>query len=220
MLNYENIGDVAVIKIDDGKANAIGHNFVDAVNDSLDCARENAKSVLLLGRTGIFSAGFDLKELAKGDAEKLALVAKGANLLLRIFQHPQPVVAACEGHAIAGGALLLLAADTRIGIDGDYKIGLNETAIGRALPTFGTQLSIARLSPSFQTKAVIQGQMLNPTEAKAAGFLDQTTNVDDLYQVALNQATELATLPADAYTTNKLAMRQPYIQAIKASLSN
>ena len=219
MLNYQLEGDVALIGLDDGKANAVSHAFIDGLNDGLDRALKDSKAALITGRAGVFSAGFDLKEFDKGPDATTALVNKGANLLLRIFSHPQPVVIGCAGHAVAAGAFMLLAADTRVGVTGDFKIGLNETAIGMTLPMFGLQLADARLSKRHQTAATVQAQLFNPEQAQDAGFLDQVVNADELASTALQTATTLAALPAEAYAANKLAVRQTHIQAIKASLA-
>ncbi len=218
MLNYSQVGDVSVLNLDDGKANAVGHNFIDAVNEGLDKALQDSRGVLISGREGVFSAGFDLKEFEKGPDATTALVGRGAEMLLRLFCHPQPVVAACAGHAVAAGAFTLLASDTRLGAAGDFKIGLNETAIGMSLPVFGVQLAIARLSKRHQTAAVVQARMLSPEAARDAGFLDEVVAPDRLLDHAMGVASELAALPGDAYAANKLAVRQPYIQAIRASL--
>ena len=106
MLDYQMHGDVAVLTMDDGKANAVSHAYIDALSEGLDRAEEQAKAIVLLGRAGVFSAGFDLKEIGKGPAESKALVDRGAALLFRLFTFPMPVVAASAGHAIAAGALL------------------------------------------------------------------------------------------------------------------
>ena len=97
MLDYRVEQDVAIIGLDDGKANAVGHRFVDALNQGMDQALQDAKAILITGRPGVFSAGFDLKEFKNGPEATTALVNKGAHLLLRVFTHPQPVVAACGG---------------------------------------------------------------------------------------------------------------------------
>ena len=218
MLNYKLVGKVAVLGLDDGKANAVGHTFINSVNEGLDRAEAEATCVLLTGRPGVFSAGFDLKEFDKGPEATNALVNQGANMLLRLFQHPQPVVVACAGHAVAAGAFTLLASDVRLGVQGDFKIGLNETAIGMTLPIFGIQLAQARLSKRWQTRCAVQGELLNPDEAMAAGFLDELVDTDSLFDTALTRASALAELPTGAYAGNKQLMREPFIQAIKASL--
>ena len=218
MSSYSQEGDVAVITLDDGKANAVGHAFVDHVNEGLSQANADANAVVLTGRAGMFSAGFDLKEFEKGHEATLALVDKGAHLLLRVFSHPQPVVVACSGHAVAAGALMLLAADSRLGAAGEFRIGLNETAIGMTLPVFALELAKARLSKRYQTAAVIQAELYDPTGARDVGYLDEVVEPDALLERALESAASLAQMPHDAYAGNKLAIREASIAAIRASL--
>jgi enoyl-CoA hydratase len=219
MLEFSKDGDVAVLAFDDGKANVVGHDFIDAMNEGLDRAAAEAGAVIVVGRPGRFSAGFDLSELQKGADASAALVGRGAQMLLRMFTHPQPVVAACTGHAIAAGALLLLACDTRIGVAGDFKIGLNETAIGMALPVFGLELAKARLSKRRLTAAVVQSEIYDPTAAMDAGFLDEVVDSADLLDAAKARAAVLAGYPSGAYANNKLAVRSEVASTIRASLT-
>ena len=219
MLNYELVDKVAVITMDDGKANAVSHGFIDGLTDGLDRAETEAKAVVIFGRSGVFSAGFDLKEIGKGPAESKALVDRGAALLLRLFTFPLPVVTASAGHAIAAGALLMLASDTRIGVAGEAKYGLNETAIGMTLPPFGLQIGLCRLSKRYQTEAMIQAKLYDGDEALKVGYLDHVVAAEQLQVAAMAKATELAQLPSDAYAAMKLLVRQQYIDVIAASLN-
>ena len=219
MLNFRLEGNVAVIALDDGKANAVGHTYIEAMNEGLDRAKKEAAAVVITGRPGVFSAGFDLKEIAKGPSEQKALVASGAQMLLRLFTHPQPVVAASAGHAIAAGALVLLASDTRIGAAGDFKYGLNETAIGMSLPPFGLQMAICRLSKRHQTQAVLQATLYGPEDAQTVRYLDKVVAPEALEHAAIAQATALAELPVKAYAGTKLVLRAAYIEIIKDSLN-
>ena len=159
-----------------------------------------------------------MKEIGKGPAESKALVDRGAALLLRLFTYPLPVVAASAGHAIAAGALLMLASDTRIGVASDAKYGLNETAIGMTLPPFGLQLGLCRLSKRYQTEAMIQAKLYDGDEALKVGYLDQVVAPEQLQALAMAKAAELAQLPSDAYAAMKLAVRRQYIDVIAASL--
>ena len=218
MLNFRLDGNVAVIVLDDGKANAVGHAYIEAMNEGLDRAQKEAAAVVITGRPGVFSAGFDLKEIAKGPPEQKALVGSGAQMLLRLFTHPQPVVSASAGHAIAAGALVLLASDTRIGAAGDFKYGLNETAIGMSLPPFGLQMAICRLSKRHQTQAIVQATLYAPEDAQTVGYLDEIVAPEALEKTAIKQARALAELPAKAYAATKLDLRAAYIEIIKASL--
>lgn len=219
MLNYAMQDRVAILTLDDGKANAVGHAFIDAVHEGLDRAATDAQAVVLTGREGIFSAGFDLKEFQQGAQASAALAARGAALMLRLFSFELPVVAAASGHAIAAGALLLLTADTRIGVRGDFKVGLNETAIGMDLPVFALELVRARLAPPQQTAAFIQAELYTPHEALTVGFVDELTDPPRLLEVAVARAAALGELPTAAYAANKRNLRQPAIAAIAGSLS-
>lgn len=218
MLDYSLNNDTALLQLDDGKANALSHAMIDAISEALTRANKEAKAVVLAGREGLFSAGFDLKEIQKGPEAAMALVHRGGALLLRVFTHGQPVVAACTGHAMAAGAFLLLASDTRIGADGDFKIGLNETAIGMTLPVFGLELAKARLSKRHLTASPIQSRIYESKDAIDAGFLDRIVAPDKVVDTALEAAAQLAELPAGAYAANKLGVRSEIAETIRASL--
>ena len=153
-MEFELNEEIAVLRFDDGKANAIGFEFLKAIREGLDRAEREAKAVVVAGRAGILSGGFDLKELGKGPETVTALMAEASPMFHRLFSLPQPLVMACTGHAIAAGALLLLTADSRIGSAGDCKVGLNETSIEASFPVFGIELARARLSPAYLTRSV------------------------------------------------------------------
>lgn len=210
--------DIAVMTFDDGKANAVSHDFIDGMMSGLDTAEKDAKAVVVLGKPGMFSAGFDLKEIQKGPEAAAALVNRGAHMFHRLYGFGMPVVAGCTGHAVAAGAFALLCCDTRIGTKGDFKLGLNETAIGMTLPVFGHQLSQARLSKRHLTAAVIQARMFSPEEAIDAGFLDRIEDADNLEAVCVAAAKELAVLPTATYGQMKRDVRAAELAAIKASL--
>ncbi|MEM6411238.1 MAG: crotonase/enoyl-CoA hydratase family protein [Pseudomonadota bacterium] len=210
--------DIAHIHLDDGKANALSFDMISAINGALDEAEAGAKAIVFSGREGRYCAGFDLSVMREDPANAAKLVNAGGHLLLRVFQNKLPTVVACTGHALAAGGLFLLAADTRIGVRGDFKIGLNETAIGMVLPTFGIELPRARLAQDHFTPAVIQGRMHDPDLAVEAGFLDQAVDASALTDTAMATATALAQLPQAAYHGNKMLIRKPAIDIIQASL--
>ena len=218
MSGYEQAGTVAVLGFDDGKANAVGHSFIDAMNEGLDRAVQDAQAVVLAGREGLFSGGFDLKEIGKGPEAAGQLVGRGAQMLHRIFSHPQPVVVAATGHAIAAGAFICLAADTRWAAEGDYKFGLNETAIGMSLPVFGIELANARLSRQHMTQAVTQATIYDAQDALDVGFVDAIKPADQLVDACIAEAARLGEFDGTAYAANKLAWRRPFIERIEASL--
>ncbi|MEO1474965.1 MAG: crotonase/enoyl-CoA hydratase family protein [Pseudomonadota bacterium] len=210
--------DVAHIHLDDGKANALSFDMLDAINGALDDAEDTAKAVLFSGRAGRFCAGFDLSVMREDPANAAKLVNAGGHLLLRLFENKLPIVVACTGHALAAGGLFLLAADTRFGAQGDFKIGLNETAIGMVLPTFGIELPRARLAQDHFTPAVIQAKAHTPDEAVAAGFLDEAVEAGALLDTAQAAAEALGQLPQAAYHGNKKLIRKPAIEVMRASL--
>jgi enoyl-CoA hydratase len=199
--------DLARIHIDDGKANALSHALIDAVHGALDRAEKEAKAALLAGREGRFCAGFDLTVMRQGGPATGQLVAAGARLAMRLYEFPVPVVVACTGHALAMGAILLLAADERIGAEGDFKIGLNEVAIGMALPGFAIEFARERLSKRHLTRATALGEIYAPAAAVDAGFLDRLEPPGSLLDAAAAEAERLARLPAGAHRQTKRRMR-------------
>ena len=217
-MNYEQHGDVAVLHFDDGKANVVGHDFIAGMHRGLDQAEKDARAVVILGRPGRFSAGFDLEEIKKGQEAARELVTAGARMMLRLFSHPQPLLGACTGHAIAAGAFMLLSCDTRLGTAGDFKLGLNETAIGMVIPVFGLELARARLSRRHLTAATIQARMFNPEEAVDAGFLNQVVSAEELQERTIEAAAQLAQYPTESYAGNKLALRESALERMRQAL--
>src|SRR5215475_2216116 len=195
---------VAVLSIDDGKANALSPALIAALHAALDRAEREAAAVLLVGRPGRFSAGFDLSIMTGGLDGLRALVKAGAELLLRMYLYPRPVVVAGSGHALAAGALLLLAADLRVGARGQFKIGLNEVAIQLTLPVFAMELARDRLAKRWFTIATSQARVFDPETACEAGYFDLLAEPDALLETALAQAQRLAALPHPAFRDTKL----------------
>jgi len=216
---YERRDAIALITLDDGKANALSPPTVAALNAALDRAeREAAGAVVLAGRPGRFSAGFDLRVMTGGPQALFDLVTAGAELALRLYEFPRPVVAACTGHALAAGAVLLCAADLRIGAHGDFKIGLNEVAIQLPLPVFAMELARARLAPRHFTQAVTQARIYDPTGASAIGYLDEVVAAEALLDTARAHATRLAGLPDPAFRLTKQRERGAIVARIRATL--
>lgn len=200
-------GAVAVVHIDDGKANAIGHAVIDGLNTALDAAAAEAGAVVIIGREGKFSAGFDLSVMQQGPEAAVDLLKAGAALALRLYEHPQPVVMGCTGHALAMGAILLMAADVRIGSTGQAKIGLNEVSIGMPVPLFATELARDRLSKRHLTQSVNLAKIYGPGEALDVGFLDEVVEPEAVAAHATNEAARLADLNADAFAATRVLLR-------------
>lgn len=217
-VSYERDGAIAVLTIDDGKANAITHDVLRALEEGLARAQaDGATAVVLAGRPGRFSAGFDLAVMTSGDEPMRSLVIHGAELLVQLFTFPAPVVSACTGHALAAGALLLLVSDVRIGADGNFKIGLNEVAIGMALPHFAVELARYRMPPSAFDSALL-GQTFAPDAAVGAGYLDRVVPAESVVEDALETARALSALRTGAVGHTKQTARGPVAATITARL--
>ena len=211
-------GKVAVITMDDGKANALSVEMIDAVVAALAKAETEASAVVLTGRPDRFCAGFDLRVMMSGPEQAKALLGRGSDLLLKLFGLPLPLVIAATGHALAGGALVVLTGDTRIGAQGAYKLGLNEVAIGLPVPVLAMEFARARLTPAELTKATLQAQIYAPEEAVRAGYLDAVVPADQLLYKAKEEANRLAGLARSAYKATKIRLRGGVIADIRARM--
>jgi len=212
-------GPVAVLTLDDGKANAFGFELIEAFNELLDRAAAEARAVAIIGRPGVLSGGFDLKVVNSGDKAAIGrLVNNGARLMMRLYGHPQPVVVGTTGHAVALGAFALLSADYRIGVDGDFKIGLNETAIGLTLPEFGIALATERLSKRKLTQATLGATLYDPNAACDVGYLDEVTTPGALRDAVVAKAAAMAELDGPAFAGSKETLRGATIKRVAAGL--
>ncbi len=220
IVGFELRDDVAVLQLDDGKANALSPHVLTALSSALERAKEEAKSVVIAGRPGVFCAGFDLKIMGSGGKAAIELVMAGCEVLLQLYEHPQPVVAACTGHAMAGGAALLLCCDHRVGVEGDFSIGLNEVRIGLPMPIFISELARDRLARTAFLPATLGAKVHSPAMAVSAGFLDELENADDVMAKALKRAASLAELPTNAYASTKRSLHDPLITHVRATLED
>jgi enoyl-CoA hydratase len=210
---------VLVVAIDDGKANALSPDLVTALRAVAAEAANDARALVLYGRPGRMSAGFDLSVMTSSVEAMRALVGDGAELLLDLFTSPVPVVIGCTGHALAAGALLLLAADRRVGAAIDCKIGLNEVAIGMALPIFAVELARYRMPPSHFDAATVYATIYDPNGAVAAGYLDAVVPADDVVSTAVAHGRTLAELRSGAVRRTKELARGPVVDRIRATLA-
>jgi enoyl-CoA hydratase len=220
-MKYELDNNIATLTFDDGKANVVGITFLDEINAALDRAeQEQVAAVILRGREGMFSAGFDLKEFEKGVEEGLTMVRRGFELLVRLYSFPLPLVAACTGHGIAMGAFIMMACDMRVGTRGDFKMSLPETRINMDLPPILLELTRSRISRRHMTRVALLSEVYDPEQAVDAGFIDEVADADELTARATAVATELAQLPQQQFAANKLAIRADSLQVMKDSLAN
>src|SRR5262245_17362731 len=158
--------------MDDGKANALSAEMIDALIAALERAEREASAMILTDRPDRFCAGFDLKVMMSGPAAATQLLQRGADLLLKLYAAAIPLVIACTGHALAGGALVVLTGDYRIGAAGAFRIGLNEVAIGLTVPVLAMELARDRIATTELSRATLQATIYAPEHAARVGFLD------------------------------------------------
>jgi enoyl-CoA hydratase len=219
-MEYTVINNIATLTFDDGKANAVGPRFLDDVNAGLDRAQaEQVGAVILRGREGIFSGGFDLEEFKKGVELGMTMVGRGFDLLVRLYSFPLPLVAACTGHCVAMGAFIVMACDSRIGSQGNFKISLPETAIGMELTPLLLALTTARISRQHMTRVALQSEVYNPEQAVEAGFIDEAVAAGLLDARTMEVALKLASLPQAQYAANKLSIRANTLRTMNDNLA-
>lgn len=218
LARYELDGRIATIEMDDGKVNALSIAMLRTLHEAFDQAERDRAIVVLIGREGYFSAGFDLKVFAAGGEDVVEMLTLGATLTERLLGFPTPVVTACSGHGVAAGAFLLLSVDMRIGADGPFQIGLNEVRIGLTVPWFVIELARQRLHPAHFDRSVVNATMYRPDEAIEAGFLDRVVPPGELRAAALEAANGLASLDPTAHTATKLRARGAALTAIRAAI--
>ena len=199
---------IATIDMDDGKANVLSHAMWDELEAAFDQAEIAKAIVVLKGRKGVFSGGFDLKEMGKGVENALLLTSRGSKMARRILSFPTPVIAISTGHCIAMGAFLMLACDYRIGALGDFKVGLNETIIGMTMHNFGIELARYRLPLNYFNRCVINAEIWSPEDAMPAGFYDRIAPVADLDQAGLMAANMFSQLNMLAFNGTKNKSRK------------
>ena len=214
MLTTERHGQVLVATMDDGKANALSHALIDALRAVVAEAEtdDDVRALVLVGRAGRFCAGFDLSVMNEGPAAQARLVAAGGDLIRTMYAVGVPVVAACTGHALAAGALLLLGCDRRVGVDAPVKIGLNEVAIGLALPGWAIALAAARLAPTHLQASAATGQLYDGAGAVAAGYLDRIVPPETVVAEAIAEAQSLVTVDPTAYASVIRSLRSTTLE--------
>lgn len=217
---FEQVGDVAVITIDDGKVNAISHELVGSLSAALGRAVDEAKAIAIIGRDGKFSAGFNLTTMRAGPSEARDLLSAGAELAINVLTCPVPVVLGCTGHALAMGAILLSCGDVRIGAEGPFKIGMNEVAIGMPVPRFALELLRDRLSTRQFNAATNLATIYDPAGAVNVGFLDRVVDPAHVRGTAIDEATRLAAeLQSPAFRLTREYVRGPVAERARAALA-
>jgi enoyl-CoA hydratase len=210
-ISYTIENNRARITMDDGKANAMDFDYFEEMNSALAAIESaGAKAVIIKGRQGFFSGGLNVKliaTLAPHDIDRLAEVF--ARAMLRVFLYPMPTIAVCTGHAIAGGAMLAFACDRRYIMKGNYRVQMNEHAIGIPLPSWMLLIGKSAIPVAVQTEALLHAKAYTPEEVCAAvifhGLIEEGADIDASLD---NEVNALMGLQMKAYSLAKRRMRE------------
>ena len=218
LVHYSLRDNVATIRIDDSKRNALSPEVLREIYDALDQAESDRAAVILTGRESVFSAGFDLKVMKRGGIEALRMLRLGYSLTARIMSYPHPVIVACNGHALAMGVFLMLSADYAIGSRGDFKIAANEVAIGMTIPRVAAATLRNRLDPAAFQRAVTLAEYFDPESAMQAGFFDELVDPAELMSRAEARMNDAMELDPRAHTVSKRRIRKALVRKIRFSV--
>ena len=217
-VQYKLQDQVATIRIDDGKRNALSPQVLREINQALDRAESDRAIIIMTGRESVFSAGFDLHVMKRGGINALRMLRAGYAMTARVMSYPYPVIAACNGHALAMGVFLMLSADYVIGSRGDFKIAANEVAIGLTMPRVAAAMLRHRLNPAAFQRAVTLSEYFDVESATSAGFFDELVDPTDLVLRAEARAAELLALDERAHSASKRRIRAALIRKIRLSI--
>ncbi|MDZ7783579.1 MAG: crotonase/enoyl-CoA hydratase family protein [Halioglobus sp.] len=219
LVRYSFADGVAVIQLDDGKRNAMSPDMLRQINEAFDRAEADRAIVILTGREQVFSAGFDLKVMKSAPKDALRMLYAGYSLTARVMAYPYPVIAACNGHALAMGVFLMLSTDYVIGARGEFRISANEVAIGLTMPRVAAAVLRNRLTPADFQAAVTLAKDFPVEDALRAGFFNELAETASLMPRANELAAQLAELDMPAHTASKRRIRRSLNRYIRYSAS-
>ena len=217
-VQYSLQDQVATIRIDDGKRNALSPQVLHGIYEALDRAESDRAIVIITGRESVFSAGFDLHVMKRGGINALRMLRSGYALTARVLAYPHPVIAACNGHSLAMGVFLMLSADYVIGSRGDFKIAANEVAIGMTMPRVAAAMLRHRLNPAAFQRAVTVSNYFDSESALSAGFFDELVDPVDLMPRAETCADKFGELDPLAHRVSKRRIRAALIRKIRFTI--
>lgn len=223
MIDIESSDGIALLRFARPPANAIELASATALTEAFAKleADGETRAVVLTGHGAFFSAGLDLKVVPTyGPAEQRAMVMAINRLLARVYGLALPTVAAVNGHALAGGLVVALACDYRVGSNGDYRLGLTETRVAVPYPVAAMTVVEAELAPAVARRVVLLARHERPDEARADGILDELQPAGALLPRALAVAGELAALPREAYARIKRQLRGRALERIDAVVAS
>jgi enoyl-CoA hydratase len=218
LVSYVFADGVATLTMDDGKANAMGPGMQAALNAAFDRAEADKAIVVLTGRPGVFSGGFDLSVFKAGDARTtFQMLTGGAQLAQRMLAYPHPVIAACSGHAVAMGLFLLQCADVRVGLSSGATFQANEVLIGMTLPHFALETVRHRVAtPHVQLVGTASGYAGDG--AVLAGLLDEAVAAESLASAVKAHVERFKKAHPASFTATKQRLNAPVLGAMPAAI--
>jgi len=215
MIEVENRGQVSVLRMARGKGNALNLDLLTALAEALNALeRGPACAGVITGQGNVFGAGVDLPELLTGGESYIRrFLPSMVNVFQRLATFPKPLVAAVNGHAIAGGAIIMLACDLRLLATGSARIGLSEIQVGVLFPSWALEIARYTTPRAHFSSLICTGRTWQPADALARGLVDELVAPEELLDRACAVAGELAELAPAAFETTKLAVRRPMIEA-------
>lgn len=217
LIEIERSDEIAVIRLRGGKANAMSSPLLDALTRVVDqVTASGARAVVITGEGRAFSAGLALPELVDLDRAAMAtFIDDFAIAMRRVLECPLPVVAAINGHAIAGGCVLALMCDARVIAAGDARIGLSEVQIGIGLPAVVVEPLRLRVPPTSLTPIALEGRLVDPQTALGLGLVDEVVAPAELEARAIARAAELGRGARAAYAQIKRSLLRPALEAVE-----
>ena len=219
ILSISRADGVTTLTMDDGKANVMSVRMLQALHQAFEQAQGHGDLVLLQGRAGMFSGGFDLGVFKRDPTETVQMLTEGARLTERLLSYPHPVLAVATGHAVAMGLFVLLSADWRIGIDQGARFHAIEVQIGMTLPRFATEVCRQRLSPAALQRAALTAAPHTPAQALEAGMIDELAAADALPAAVQAQLARLKALDPKSFTATKQRLRAATLAALRQAIT-
>lgn len=219
MIDFELQDGISIVKMNnDAAKNSFDIEFAELFIKNVERANREGDAIVISGVDNVFSAGYNVKIIGKDEKATEKLVELGGEIVVQLLDIRKPVIAACTGHAIALGAVILLGCDFRIGATGNFKIGLNETQLGLALPVFATELAKQRIPHQHIHEVILGAGLHSPEKALTFGFLDQVVALEVVLSESLSLAQKLAKFSARTYAVHKKELNSEYANTVRASL--
>jgi enoyl-CoA hydratase len=211
-------GGVRLLTLDRPPANAIDETLLTDLRAALAAAAADdaVRAIVLTGAGAFFSGGFDLGAPRRDDADTAQLNALYRDAHAELLGCPKPTVAMLNGHATAGGLVMVLACDYRLGVEGEYRVGLNEVAIGASYPLVAYEIVVLRLAHARASELLLGAALYPAGQALRLGIVDELFPADRFQETVLRRAARLGSFPRDAYAHTKARLVEPALARVRA----